>query len=230
MMIDSKLSTCLAAVGGIVGVLILAVYFSQPLPIPTNTSNPADYALFGNQFHNEIMVGAWIQAIGTLLVCVFFLELVRLAGATTRLSGLVTVFATCALWVVGLVEVVASMAIAQAAGHGHIDGAAAAFDLTDEFIHVIPIGPAGAVYLALGAMLLGSRVLPRAFGYLALGLGAGFEVAGFVGLFDPGNPQLSITVILILQEVWVLAAAILVLTRAWRTAASAATVQQPGTA
>jgi hypothetical protein len=229
-MINSKLSTCLAALSGILGVLVLAVYFSQPLPIPANTSDPADFASFGNQFHNEIMVGAWIQAIGTLLVCVFFLELVRLAGAMLRLSGLVTVFATSALWVVGLVEVAASMAIAQAAGHGHIEGAAAAFDLTDEFVHVIPIGPAGVVYLALGAMLLGSRVLPRAFGYLAIALGAAFEVAGFLGLFDPGNPQLSITVILILQEVWVLAAPVLVLTRTWRTSVSAATAHVPGTA
>jgi hypothetical protein len=228
-MINSRFSTCLAAFSGILGVLVLAIYFSQPLPIPANTSPSSTFALFGNQYHNEVMVGAWIQAIGTLLVSVFFLELVRLAGAT-RLSGLVTAFATCALWVVGLVEVVASMAIAQAAGHGHVEGAAAAFDLTDEFIHVIPIGPAGAVYLALGALLLGSRVLPRAFGYLALALGAAFEIAGFIGLFDPGNPQLSITVILIVQEVWVLAAAVLVFVRAWRTSASTTVEQVPGIA
>lgn len=213
-----KLSSSLPALSGILGVLVLAVYFSQPLPIPTNTEPVAAFAAFGTRYHNEIMVGAWIQAIGTLLVSVFFLELVRLAGAVARLSGLVTIFATCALWVVGLVEVVASMAIAQAAGHGHVEGAAAAFDLTDVFIHVIPIGPAGAVYLALGAVLLGAAVLPRVFGYVALGLGAAFEVAGFVGLFDPTNPQPAITIILILQELWVLAAASLALVRTLRSA------------
>jgi len=53
---------------------------SRPLPIPANTQ-PADaFAAFGNHYHNEIMVGAWIQAIGTLLVSIFFLELVRLAA------------------------------------------------------------------------------------------------------------------------------------------------------
>ncbi|MBV9327256.1 MAG: hypothetical protein JO352_26200 [Chloroflexi bacterium] len=109
------------------------------------------------------------------------------------------------------------MAIAQAAGHGHVQGAVAAFDLTDVFIHVIPIGPAGVVYLALGLLLSGARVLPRLFGYLALALGAAFEVAGFVGLFDPTNPQPTITIILILQEVWVLAAASLVLVRTLRS-------------
>jgi hypothetical protein len=41
-------------------------------------------------------------------------------------------------------------------------------------------------------------------------------VAGFVGLFDPSNPQPSITLILILQEVWILAAAVLVLVRTRR--------------
>ncbi|MDQ6675184.1 MAG: hypothetical protein M3069_31360 [Chloroflexota bacterium] len=212
-----KLSSSLAALSGIVGVLVLAIYFSQPLPIPVNTEPVAAFTAFGNRYHNEIMVGAWIQAIGTLLVSIFFLELVHLAGAATRLSGLMTVFSAGALWVVGLVEVVASMAIAQAAGDGHVEGAAAAFDLTGVFIHVIPIGPAGAVYLALGAVLLGARVLPRVFGFLALALGASFEIAGFVGLFDPTNPQLSITILLILQEVWVLAAAIIVLVRTVRS-------------
>jgi hypothetical protein len=214
---SARLTRILATLSGIAGVLVLAVYFSQPIPIPDNTEPVAAFTTFGNQYHNQIMVGAWIQAIGTLLVSIFFLELVRLAGAMTRLSGLMTVFSAGAPWVVGLVEVVASMAIAHAAGHGHVEGAAAAFDLTDVFIHVIPIGPAGAVYLSLGAVLLGARVLPRVFGYLALGLGAAFEIAGFVGLFDPNNPQLSITIILILQEVWVLAAAIIVLVSTLRS-------------
>jgi hypothetical protein len=227
---SSRLSTGLAALIGILGVLVLAVYFSQPLPIPDNTEPVAAFAAFGNRYHNEIMVGAWIQAIGTLLVSIFFLELVRLAGAVTRLSGLVTVFATGALWVVGLVEVVASMAIAQAAGHGHVEGAAAAFDLTDVFIHVIPIGPAGVVYLALGAVLLGAVVLPRAFGYLALALGAAFELAGFVGLFDPSNPQTTITIILILQELWVLAAASLILVRALRSTTAGSSIRAAQTA
>src|SRR5579863_4467933 len=102
-----KLSSCLAAISGIVGVLVLAVYFSQPLPIPAHTEPVAAFAAFGNQYYNEIMVGAWIQAIGTLLVTIFFLELVQLAGAMTRLSGLMTVFSAVALWAVGLVEVVA---------------------------------------------------------------------------------------------------------------------------
>ena len=219
-MMAASRSTVFAAVSGILGVLVLAIYFSQPLPIPVNTSPERAFAAFGNQYHNEIIVGAWIQDIGTLLVSVFFLELVRLAGGIQRLSGLLTLFAACALWVIGLVEVVASMAIAQAAGHGHIDGAAAAFDLTDVFIHVIPVGPAGVVYLSLGALLLGAPVLPRVFGYLALALGVAFEVAGFAGLFDPNNPQLTITIILILQEVWVLAAATLVLVRTHRIASA----------
>jgi hypothetical protein len=213
----SKLREVLPSASGIVGVLVLAVYFSQPLPIPDHNEPVSAFAQFGIQYHNEIMVGAWIQAIGTLLVTLFFLELVRLAGAVTRLSGLTTVLSASALWVVGLVEVAASMALAQAALHGHAEGASAAFDLTDVFIHVIPIGPAGAIYLSLGAVVLGSRVLPRVFGYLALALGVSFEVAGFVGLFDPSNPQSSITLTLILQEVWVLAAAVVVLVRTLRS-------------
>ncbi len=35
----------------------------------------------------------------------------------------------------------------------------------------------------MGAVLLGSRLLPRVFGYLALALGIAFEIVGFVSLF-----------------------------------------------
>ena len=43
------------------------------------------------------------------------------------------------------------------------------------FVHVFPVAPAPLVYLSLGAVLLGSDVLPRRFGHLALLLGAAFS-------------------------------------------------------
>ncbi len=83
------------------------------------------------------------------------------------------------------------------------------------FTYVYPIVPAPVIFLALGTILLGSRLLPRVFGVLAFGLGIAFAVVGLVGLFT--TPILTI-VVLSLQALWVLAAAITLLVRAGKVA------------
>jgi hypothetical protein len=65
--------------------------------------------------------------------------------------------------------------------------------------------PAPLIFLALGTVLLGSRLLPGIFGALALALGCLFAVAGLVGLFT--SPILTL-IPLGLQSLWVLGAAI----------------------
>ncbi len=84
------------------------------------------------------------------------------------------------------------------------------FDVMSVFTYVYPIVPAPVIFLALGTILLGSRLLPRVFGYLAFGLGIAFAVVGLIGLFT--TPLLTIAV-LSLQALWVLAAAITLLAR-----------------
>ncbi|MBV9231125.1 MAG: hypothetical protein JOZ18_17575 [Chloroflexi bacterium] len=79
------------------------------------------------------------------------------------------------------------------------------------FTYIYPIVPAPLIFLALGSILLHSHLLPRIFGYLAIGLGVAFEIAGFVGLF---TTSLFTLVVLSLQALWVLATAI-----AWLTSA-----------
>jgi hypothetical protein len=201
-------ATLVASILGILGVLVLAIYFSQPLPLPPLNTSLQQLTGFATRYHNAIFIGAWIQGAGTLLVSIFFLDLVARSGAANRLAGLLTVLSTGALWIVGLIEVGESMAVPQSVAVGHPVEASAAFDLTNTFIHLIPIGPAGAVYLSIGALLLGTRSLPAPFAYAALAIGAAFEIVGFIGLFDPNNQQNTITIILIVQELWVLAAAI----------------------
>ena len=64
---------------------------------------------------------------------------------------------------------------------------------------------------APGSILLGSRLLPRASGYLALALGIAFEIVGLVGLF---TTSILTLVVLSLQSLWILAAAITLMVRA----------------
>ena len=78
------------------------------------------------------------------------------------------------------------------------------------FTYVYPIVPAPVIFLALGTILVGSRLLPRVLGYLAFGLGIAFVVVGLIGLFTTSLLTLAI---LSLQALWVLAAAITLLVR-----------------
>lgn len=61
---------------------------------------------------------------------------------------------------------------ASAAVNGLPSSSRASFDLMSTFIRVFPVVPAPALYLSLGALLLDSTALPRAFARLALFLGA----------------------------------------------------------
>jgi hypothetical protein len=106
-----------------------------------------------------------------------------------------------------------AIAAAQAAALGHAATALASIDITNVFVYIFLMVPAPAFFLSLGAVLLGSQVLPRLFGYLALVLGGAFAVLGLVGLFSASAIALSI-VLLIGQELWIVAAAIALIIRA----------------
>jgi hypothetical protein len=150
------------------------------------------------------------SATGSLLSVVFFLSLVRRANRTASLAGLLTIVGSAVLLSVVLAEGVFTIDLAQAAVSGHPLTSLTSFDIMSVFTYVYPIVPAPVIFLSLGTILLVSRVLPRAFGYLAFGLGIAFVVVGFIGLF---TTSLLTIAVLSLQALWVLAAAITLLVR-----------------
>ena len=80
---------------------------------------------------------------------------------------------------------------------------------------------APALFLPLGLVILGSQVLPRILGYLAIVLAAGYALAGVVTLLDltvPPAVQISAGV----PALWWLAAAGTLLRRARETPSTAA--------
>jgi len=81
---------------------------------------------------------------------------------------------------------------------------------------VFPLAPASATYLGLGVVVLGSGVLHRWFGYAAVGLGLVFEAAGIVALFTVVGLVLAI-ILSVVQELWIVAAAIALGLQARRT-------------
>src|SRR5258707_6973302 len=211
---STRLSHILIALCGILGIVLLGVYFGVGFAFGLAQLPPdatiAQVVRVATQYHDAWFLGAWLQATGSLLSVVFFLALVHRAGGAARLAGMLTILGSAVLLAVVLIERVFTIDLAQAAANGHQVTSLTSFDIMTVFTHIYPLAPAPVIFLALGTILLGSRLLPRVFGYLALGLGIAFEIVGLVGLFT--TPVLTL-VVLVLQSLWVLAAAITLLVR-----------------
>jgi hypothetical protein len=212
---SAQLSRILIALCGILGTVLLGLYFGVGFSVglaqlPPDTT-VAQVVSIGREYRNLWFLGTWLQATGSLLSVVFFLALVQRAGGTVSLAGLLTIVGSAVLLAVVLIEGVFTLDLAQAAVNGHQVTSLTSFDIMTVFTYIYPIVPAPVIFLALGTILLGSGLLPRVFGYLAFGLGIAFAVVGLVALFT--TPILTI-VVLSLQALWVLAAASTLLVQA----------------
>ncbi len=202
----------LTALCGILGTIMLGLYFGIGAGVGLATLPPEatqDQILtMATKYHDLWYLGTWLQGTGTLLSVIFFLALVQQAGAASKLAGMLTLLGSAVLLGVVLIEGVFTIDLAQAAADGHQAASVTSFDLMSVFSHIYPIAPAPVIFLALGTILLGARVLPRGFGYVALGLGVVFAIAGLVGLFT--TPLLTL-IPLALQGIWIVVAAITML-------------------
>src|SRR5690349_2936448 len=153
---------------------MLIAHFQIPARVPGDNSPPAALTPFVLHHHAAIPATAWLQGSGPFPYLLFALGVVHLAGATTRLAGWVTLLAPAVIVTLSLIDAALTISAAEAVAHGHAVTASVSFDLTD--------GPgndaAGRVFLIapplllpLGAVLLGSRLLPRAFGRTAAAFG-----------------------------------------------------------
>ena len=206
-------SSGLAALCGIVGVIALGVYFGAAPPLPPLGASLSQVTDVGRRYHDVLFLGAWLQATGTLLCVVFLVALVQMAGAATRLAGLLTVVGAATLLAVAAIEGAFTIDWAQAASNGHEAAAVTSYDVMSVFVHVFPVAPAPLLYLSLGVVLLDAAVLPRPFAYLALVLGAAFAIVGLSGLFAATVLTLAVVGS---QSLWILAAAVTVLAGAAR--------------
>jgi hypothetical protein len=164
------------ALSGVAGVAMLIAHFQIPSHVPGDNSSPATITQFVLHHHAAILATAWLQGFGPFPYVLFALGVVYLAGAMTRLAGWVTLFASAVILTLSLID--------------------AAFT----------ISAAEAVLLLLGAVLLGSQLLPRAFGYTAIAFGVASIILGLAALFSATAFSLAI-ILIIAESAWVLAAA-----------------------
>ena len=200
-----RLFRILTALCGMLGVIMLIPSFIiNPGPPPNPTV--AQLIAFGNQYHNSILIGAWLQAVSPFLIILFAIAIVHLAGATTRLMGWMTLFGGSILVMTSLVEV--TFYLSAVNGNSATTGLIS-LDLISAVQHLFTMVAAPAVFLPLGVVILGSRVLPHVFGYLAFVLAGIFAILGIVALFSP--IQSVVNILASVQGLWWLIAAITLL-------------------
>lgn len=203
----------LVALCGILGTIALTTYFAAPwtfMPLPAANATIAQLQTFGIKYHSTILFDAWLQAIGSLLSIIFSLAIIHLAGASQRFFGRMTLLTAGVIMALSLAEVTFEIGAVMAGDNGHLQAAQTCFDLTNTFIHVFLLAP--SLFLMQGLALWNTRLLPRAFSYLAIGLGILFQVLGALGLFNTAF-LLIVIIILMIQNVWTIAAAITLLFR-----------------
>ena len=203
-----KRNRLLFSTSGILGSVMLIVYFSAPFlifPFPPSNATPAQIVSNVTQYQLDYMLAAWLQGTGTLLVIVFVLGLVYLAKAWNMFAGWITLLASASVLMLSLIEGTFFIDATQAVINGHPDTAVTSFDLTFVFIHTFFIAP--SLLLPLAFVLRNSRLLPRPFWPSALVLGVAFESFGLVGLIIPTLTIPSI-VLLVAMIIWIITAAI----------------------
>src|SRR5690348_2503129 len=200
------------ALCGLLGIAALGVYYSVPVPMPSPGADMQAIGAFVNGNRERILMDAWLQATGSLLAVIFFLAVIHLAGGLSTFGGWIGALGSTTVLAMTFLDVALVIGATQGAAADHLTTTVTCFDLTFVFVHIFPIGPAPATFLGLGMVLLTSSVLPRPFAYSALSLALAFEILGFLGLFWPVVTA-AIILLLVLQELWIGAAAIYLLTQ-----------------
>jgi hypothetical protein len=194
------------SLSGIFGVTALLVYFAAPFvifPFPQANATSTQLAQSITQYGTYYLLAAWLQGTGTLLSVIFVLGLLYLSKAWMRFSGWVTFLASTIVLVLSLTEGSYFLDTVLATANDHPEAALTSFDLSFVFIHLFFIAP--SILLPLGFALRSSNILPRFFSGWAIITGIAFQSLGLAGLFT--STSLPAIVILLIQEIWFLAAA-----------------------
>lgn len=201
----------LNGLSGLFGIVILITSFIiNPAPPQAHPTGPQLLA-FGQAHYTQILAGAWMQAVGTVLCIVFAVSIVHLNRATSRFSGWMTLYGGTLLATTSLVEV--GFYLSATTGV-YPDIALISLDLIHALQRLYFIVTATAIFFPLGIVILNGRALPKAFGYAALLVAVTFTTLGILGFFF--QLQTVDDTAGSLQGVWWLAASIALLVGAGR--------------
>jgi hypothetical protein len=214
-----KRSFCiLSGLSGVAGVVLLIVSFAINNGPPSGATS-AELVKFGQQNYANILWGAWLQAVGPVLIVLFAFALVHLAGATQRLSGWMTLFGATVLMTVSLVEITFYIS-ALSPDPAIMPSISLKFISAVQHLYFIVAAP--TLFLPLGIVLVSAPILPRLFGYLALILAIALAALGAIFLLDLTLPG-AVTAFAGVQALWWFAAGITLIIRSGKILNSAET-------
>ena len=175
--------------------MLITSFIINPGPPPNPTL--AQFIEFGKQYHNSIVIGAWLQAISPPLIVLFAFAIVHLAGAATKFSGWMTFLGGVILVMVSLIEITFyfNAVYGNPATSGFIS-----LDFISAVQHLYSIIAAPMLFFTLSFVILHSKVLPHIFGYTGLALGLAFAILGVGALFSP--LQYVINYLSMIQGFW----------------------------
>lgn len=201
----------IGGISGIAGVAMLGISFAINNPPPADATT-AEILKFGQENYSHILWGAWLQAVGPVLIVLFAFTLVDLAGAAVRLAGYMTLFGASVLMTVNLIEIGFYISALN------VEPAIMPFiSLRVIFAvqHLYFVVAAPALFLPVGIVLLNSAILHRFLGYSALLLAIIFAALGIIFMLNLALP-LWVTAFGGVQALWWLAASICLIARSGR--------------
>jgi hypothetical protein len=208
-LMSARFFRILVSLNCMVGVLLLITSFVIN-PSPPSDSTPAQLVAFADRYHTSILIGSWLQAISPILIVFFGLSLAYLADATRKLVGSLLLFGSFILVLVSLIEVTFYLTTA----YNPVTVGMIGLDIIRAVQHLYSMVAAPLLFFPLAVILLGSHVLPRVFGYLALVLGGAFAILGMLALFSP--IQYIVDYLAYTQGLWWLSAALALLISAFK--------------
>lgn len=102
--ISKRLFCILSGLSAIAGDVLLIVSFGTAVPPPAGATR-GELVQFGQQHYAGVLWGAWLQAVGPVVIMLFAFSLVLLAGVTQRLAGWMTLFGATILMTSVLFEI-----------------------------------------------------------------------------------------------------------------------------
>ena len=193
-------------ISGIIGVIMLIVSFNIN-PGPPQGASYEQLIAFGHQYYASILWGAWLQTIGPFLIILFAFSLVFLSGAAQTLAGWMVFFGAGILMTISLIEICFYIVVLfKDPPQGSLFG----LNIIYAVQHLYFIIGAPAMFIPLGIVLGKSDILPKWFGWLAIGIGVFFGILGIVFLLRLVLP-VWVTAIAGVQAIWWLASSIMIL-------------------
>lgn len=215
----SRRSFCLmSSLSGMVGVVMLILSFVIN-PGPPHNADYAELIRFGQRHSVTVLWGAWLQAVGPVFIVLFALALVHLAGAAQRLAGWMTLFGASVLMTTSLIEITFYIS-ALFPDPEMMPTISLRFIGAVQHLYFFAAAP--ALFLPLGLVLVGSSILPRVFGYLAVGLAFAFGALGVIFLRTLMLPD-PVTAFAGVQALWWVGAGVTLMFRNMRNSAGPAT-------